>query len=210
MGTASTVINVILRFGELCSAAIVLGILSRFTYLVDQGHGSVDSKIIYAMTIAGISIVFSIIFFPPLRYVWWCFPLDFAIFIMWMVAFGLLENVGGGACNSFWSWNYWGYYWGGYYVNYSPAALRFNTVNYAGCSTWRTMLAFGFIGGMGWLVSSMLGVYKIATRNDKDEDAIARNNLEVGNQKGPINGGSAPHTDGATALVAEQPATTAP
>ena len=41
------------------------------------------------------------------------------------------------------------------------------------------MLAFAFIGGMGWLVNALLGIYKVATRNDKLEGRAARANVEA-------------------------------
>ncbi|KAH6674758.1 hypothetical protein B0J14DRAFT_652942 [Halenospora varia] len=186
MGTTSKVISCFLRFGELVSASIVLGILGRFTYLVHVGNGNTDSRIIYTMSIAGISILFSMILFPPFMYSFWAFPFDFAMFIMWMVAFGLLEHVAGGTCNAFWSWNYWGFFWGRFWRVAGP--VTFGTVGRAGCSSWRSMVAFTFIGGMGWLASSLLGMYKVATRKDEMEERAARANVEAARQKGPING----------------------
>jgi hypothetical protein len=93
MGTASKVVSVVFRIGELTCACIVLGILGRFLYLLDLGNGHGDSKIIYAEVIAGISVAASIILLPPFLYSFWAFPLDCALFICWMVAFGLLDNV---------------------------------------------------------------------------------------------------------------------
>jgi hypothetical protein len=93
MGTASKVVSVTFRIGELICACVVLGIISRFLYLLDLTNGHVDSKIIYAEVIAGISVAASVILLPPFLYSFWAFPLDCAIFICWMVAFGLLDNV---------------------------------------------------------------------------------------------------------------------
>jgi hypothetical protein len=50
-------------------------------------------RIIYAVTIAGISIVCSIVLLPPFRHTFYAFPLDIILFVLWMVAFGLLGNV---------------------------------------------------------------------------------------------------------------------
>jgi hypothetical protein len=93
MGTASKVVSVAFRIGELICACIVLGIISRFLYLLDLANAHVESKIIYAEVIAGISVAASIILLPPFLYSFWAFPFDCAIFICWMVAFGLLNNV---------------------------------------------------------------------------------------------------------------------
>jgi hypothetical protein len=93
MGVASKVISVIFRVGELICAAIVAGILGRYLHLLDLADVGAGSRIIYSEVIAGLSIAFSIILMPPLMYSFVLFLLDFALFICWMVAFGLLANV---------------------------------------------------------------------------------------------------------------------
>lgn len=155
MGTGTKVVSVLLRFFELCSAAIIAGVVGHFIYLVNQGDGHINSKLLFTIALAGISLFFSILFIFPFRWTFWAFPLDFAIFVMWMVSFGLLEDLGGGhACNAYWQWNYWGYYWGGYWTY--PNTVNEAVVNSAGCNQWRTTMAFIFLGGITWLLSSAL------------------------------------------------------
>ena len=93
MGTTSKAVSVIFRIGELICAAIVVGILGRYLDLVYDASASANGRIIYTIVIGGISIFFSLILMPPLKYSFWAFGLDFALFICWMVAFGLLINV---------------------------------------------------------------------------------------------------------------------
>src|SRR6187402_1923525 len=93
MGATSKVCSVILRFGELSSATIVVALVGRFLAILSDAHVGASSRIIYAEVIAAISLFFSIFLFPPLKYSFYACPLDFAIFICWMVAFGLLCNV---------------------------------------------------------------------------------------------------------------------
>jgi len=95
MTTASRVASVIFRVFELISAAVVLGISSRFIRVFNSAphHGSLNGRIIYTEVIAAISIVLSILLGPPLIYSFYAFPVDFALFCCWIVAFGLLENV---------------------------------------------------------------------------------------------------------------------
>jgi hypothetical protein len=93
MGTTSKVVSVILRVGELICAAIVVGILGRYLDLVHDANANPNVRIIYTIAIGGISIFFSLVLMPPLKYSFWAFGLDFALFICWMVAFGLLINV---------------------------------------------------------------------------------------------------------------------
>jgi hypothetical protein len=93
MGTASRILSVLFRIGELVSAAIVVGIMSRFINLVHQGNGSVHGKLIYTEVWGCLSIAFSILLGVPLMYSFFAFPLDLIMFIGWMVAFGLDYNV---------------------------------------------------------------------------------------------------------------------
>src|ERR1700761_616784 len=93
MGTASKVVSTIFRFGELASACVVAGVLGRFLYELSFAHVGAASRIVYAEVLAGLSITFSIVFMPPLLYSFYAFPLDFIMFVMWMVCFGLLANV---------------------------------------------------------------------------------------------------------------------
>jgi hypothetical protein len=93
MGTASKVVSVLFRIGELVSASIVLGILSYFIRAVHQGNGDVGGKLIYTEVWGGLSIAFSILLALPFMYSFYAFPLDLIMFIGWMVAFGLDYNV---------------------------------------------------------------------------------------------------------------------
>jgi len=159
---------VTLRVLELISASIVAGILGRLLHLVHVGHGHFNDRLVYAVTIAGLSIFFSICLILPFLYSFLAFPLDIIMFILWMVAFGLLEGlVVGGACSSGWYTNYWGFYWGRLW-----AAPRRSWFGVSGCSSWRTALAFTFIGSILWLLSGCLGAYVLYERrnpNERDE-----------------------------------------
>lgn len=94
------VASVILRFLELACGAIVLGLLGRFCHLVDEASDvSVDGRIIYAMVVAGITIVYSIVVFAPIDILFMAFPFDFILLIMWLIAFCLLETVRTPCCS---------------------------------------------------------------------------------------------------------------
>lgn len=92
-GAAHKTASVILRFLELSSAVIVLGILSRFAYMISIAGVHLDGDIVYAMVVAGIGIIYSIVFCPPFDSLFLSFPFDFVLFIMWIVAAGLLQTV---------------------------------------------------------------------------------------------------------------------
>lgn len=85
--------SIILRFGELVSAVIPLGILATFIHFVNDAHASTSGRIIYGLVIACISSLASIVLFIPLDFTFCAFPLDFSLFVCWIVAFGLMTDV---------------------------------------------------------------------------------------------------------------------
>ncbi|KAH8742632.1 hypothetical protein BGZ57DRAFT_808835 [Hyaloscypha finlandica] len=155
MGAASKTCSLILRVGELISAAIVAGVLGRYLYFLSSAHAHAGSRIIYAEVIAGISILASLVLFPPLKYSFYCFGLDFALCICWTL------TVSGG-CESYWYWDSWGYYWGRYWYTAPRGSITQSVIGTAACSKWRATLAFSFIGGCCWLLSGILGIYVCA------------------------------------------------
>lgn len=160
-GRSHKAVSVFLRLGELSSAVIVLGILSRFAYLLGVAQVHADSRIVYAMVTAGIGILFSLLFCPPFDSLFMVFPFDFILWIMWLVAFCLLETrTSSGVCSARWYNDYWGYYWGRYW---RVGGIGTVNVNRAGCGEWRTTLAFSFVASFLHLVSGILGIYVFHT-----------------------------------------------
>ncbi|KAI5195962.1 hypothetical protein E4T39_07967 [Aureobasidium subglaciale] len=85
MGIGLKILSIIFRANELFSAAIVVGILGHFLNIVDDANGSANA----------LALLFSIALMVPLWCTFRAFPLDFIMFLCWMVAFGLLVDVGG-------------------------------------------------------------------------------------------------------------------
>jgi len=172
MGTGSQATSLILRFFELISSAVVAGLVGDYLHYVNNAHDSPNSKLVYTVAIAGISIVFSFVLMPPLKYSFYFFALDFALFICWMVAFGLLVNLAGsGSCNSYWYWSSWGYYWGGYY-RYPITQVNQAVVGTNACGRWRATLAWSFIGGFCWLLNGIIGLYNVLRYRGVGEASI--------------------------------------
>ncbi|KAG8358398.1 hypothetical protein FVEN_g12732 [Fusarium venenatum] len=166
-GVAHKVISVILRLSELACAIIVLGILSRICYLVGIAGDNVDGRIIYTIVVACLGIMYSVLFCPPFKSMFLGFPFDFVLFVMWLVAYCLLQTrTGTHTCTARWYYNYWGYYWGRYWTS-GPAGTV--AVNSAGCASWRAVLSFSFIGWFLHLLSGILGVYVFVTYVQLDE-----------------------------------------
>ncbi|KAH8645950.1 hypothetical protein BGZ61DRAFT_377033 [Ilyonectria robusta] len=160
-GTAHKVVSVILRIGELCCAVIVLGLLSRFCYLISIAQESADGRIVYAMVVGGIGIIYSFFFCPPFKSLFLSFPFDFVLFVMWLVAYCLLQTrTGSHTCSSRWYYDYWGYYWGRFW-RVGPVGTV--SIDRAGCAQWRTVLAFSFIAWFLHVTSGILGIYVFHT-----------------------------------------------
>ncbi|KIW94374.1 uncharacterized protein Z519_04350 [Cladophialophora bantiana CBS 173.52] len=165
MGVGSQVASFCLRIGEVICAAIVAGILGYYLHLLDDANAHANGRIIYTQVIAGISILAALVFMPPLKYSFWAFPLDFALFICWIVSFGLLVDLtSSGGCHSRWYWTSWGYYWGGWYRTIPITNANQTIIGTVNCSTWRTSNAFIFIGAFLWLGSGLCGLY-VCTRD---------------------------------------------
>lgn len=93
-GTASRALSVFLRLGEVICATIVLGLLSRIFYLVDNtGVTEPNARLVFAAVIAGMSIVAGLVLMPPMAYTFWAFPVDLFFFAAWLTVFCLLETV---------------------------------------------------------------------------------------------------------------------
>lgn len=93
-GVVHKVLNVLFRLGELVSAIIVLALLSRFSWLLHTGSGGSSGRVIYTMVVAALAIIFSILLIAPITALFLGFPLDFLMWIMWLIAFCLLASVG--------------------------------------------------------------------------------------------------------------------
>lgn len=129
--------SVFLRFIQFVSAIVVVVILARFFYYLGDEHVHANGRLVYAMVVAGMSLLYSFFLCPPFTVLFHAFPFDFVLGLMWLIAFCLLITVsfysfithivrlsstntrlrlpqksGTNACSSWWFRNYWGYYWG--------------------------------------------------------------------------------------------------
>ncbi|KAL5404254.1 hypothetical protein PMIN03_009294 [Paraphaeosphaeria minitans] len=167
MGTGTKVASVLLRFGELASAVIVVACLGRFFYYLNFTNVHANGRLIYAEVISALEIVFSLLLIVPARYSFYAFPLDIVFFICSIVAFALLANLNS-SCSSAWYYNYWGFYWGRFW---RVPNVTVETIGSAGCRPWRVILAFLFIGAMLWLLSAILGAF-VFTELRRDHDVV--------------------------------------
>lgn len=93
MGTGSKTASVFLRVFELISAAIVAGLVGEYLHYVSDAHAHAESRLVYTVSLAGISLIVCLVCMIPFNFAFYGFVLDFILFIMWMTSFGLLIDV---------------------------------------------------------------------------------------------------------------------
>lgn len=74
--TASKAVNVVVRFFQLCSDAIILGIVGWALHRISVGNGPNNSRLIYVEVLAAMSLVVSILLLVPFKFVFKAWPLD--------------------------------------------------------------------------------------------------------------------------------------
>jgi hypothetical protein len=83
---------VCLRIWELICACVVVGLIGTYLSYLGKAHVT-SARMDYVIATASLGIVGSLALGPPFKYSFWAFPFDLAMFVMWMVAFGLLIDV---------------------------------------------------------------------------------------------------------------------
>jgi len=156
MGVTSKVLSACVRVVEFGCAGIIIGVLAKFFHILNLAGAGHDSRLVYCISIACISFVSALILLPPVKYSFYCFPLDFALFILWIVCFALLEDLSGTkTCQSLWFSDYWSFYWGNLWLVSDNVAVYTDF----GCSEWRVVLAFSFVISMCFLFNGFLSLY---------------------------------------------------
>jgi hypothetical protein len=93
MGHAPQILSVCLRICEVICSAVVVGILGRYQHLVAVANAPNINRLVYSLAIGCISLFVSLVLMIPFIVTFYFFLLDIALFICWMVAFGLMTNV---------------------------------------------------------------------------------------------------------------------
>ncbi len=92
------IISMILRLAELAFAAIVAGLTGKYLHALEGVSSWSLGRFIYTEIVAGLSILFSIIWLFPFASSFIHWPADFVFSVMWFVAFGLMVDWLNGAC----------------------------------------------------------------------------------------------------------------
>jgi len=133
--------SMILRLAELAFAAIVAGLTGNYLHSLNGVSTWDQGRFIYTEVVAGLSIVFSIIWLFPFSGSFIHWPADLFISVMWWVSFGLMVNWLNGTCGYVFDWQ----------------GLSFHGVDT--CAEWKADIAFAFLSALCWLVSALVGLY---------------------------------------------------
>lgn len=139
-------VNPVLRFLQFVSAIIVVGIIGHY---LDVMSGTwPGGRFIYSVIVAALATILALILLIPSVWDLTLYPLDFLMFIFWIIAFGLLyDHISPRDCTMNWSW-----------------APGYNSAGTAQekCETWKTALAFMFISAILWLLSGLIALWLIS------------------------------------------------
>jgi hypothetical protein len=132
----------LLRIGELAFAAVVAGIVGEYLHAYDKANAWPQSRFIYTEVVAGISMLLALFWLIPFTDSVINWPGDLIMFILWIVAFGLLVNwIEPLNCGSIWAW-------GG--------------ITQAGtCPKWNAAIAFSFLSAIFWIASAIVAFWFI-------------------------------------------------
>ncbi|KAK1750561.1 putative integral membrane protein [Echria macrotheca] len=134
-------LSIILRLAELAFAAIVAGLTGTYLHAAKGASAWSLGRFIYTEIVAGLSIIFAIIWLFPFSGSFIHWPADLFISVMWFVAFGLMVDWLNGACGYVFDWS----------------SVGFDGTG--SCGQWKADVAFAFLSAICWLVSAILGIY---------------------------------------------------
>jgi len=139
-----------LRVGELAFAATVVGLVGSYLHAYKSGSGWPLARFIYIEIIAGLSILFALLWLLPFAGGFFHWPVDLLLAFAWFAAFALLvnyvDNRTGCSGSTF--------HWGG--------------ITHGGfCGRWRASEAFSFLSALFWLASALVGLWFIRRERRK-------------------------------------------
>lgn len=89
----SDILSLLLRLGELAFSAVVAGLTGQYLHANKDASSWSKGRFIYTEVVAAIGILFSLLFLLPFAGSFIHWPVDLLLFILYMIAFGLLASV---------------------------------------------------------------------------------------------------------------------
>lgn len=142
---AEDLLSLCLRIGELAFSATVAGLTGQYLHAIKGVRAWDKKRFIYTEIVAALGILVALMFLIPFASTFIHWPVDFVMFVLFMVAFGLLVNfIGPMDCGSVWNWN--------------------GITGKSECSKFKADIAFLFLASIFFFVSTLLGLYVIHRR----------------------------------------------
>lgn len=160
-------IALLLRVLELISAAVVAGLVGHELRRADKAGARPGKRFIYTEVVAGLALLLSILLLLPMTWAFSLWPLDFVMFILWIVAFGLLVDwMPTRSCGSGWNFNPW----------------DDSGINH--CQQLKAALAFSFLSAIFWLASGAIAAWTLhRTRGATAEPASTKRRGFLGRRR---------------------------
>ncbi|KAJ5966352.1 hypothetical protein N7481_013066 [Penicillium waksmanii] len=156
MPVVSRLASIPLRIAEIAFAAVVAGIIGHYLHSFREIEPWPQGRWIYTEVVAGISILFGLLWLIPFSSGFFSWPLDVLISFAWFAAFGLLVNtINQLPCGGIWNWNF---------------IRHRNDV----CGRWKAAEAFAFLSAIVWLVSALVGIWFTFRKRDSTEGTTTR------------------------------------
>ncbi|MCJ1303014.1 hypothetical protein MMC08_005820 [Hypocenomyce scalaris] len=163
MPVTARLVSIPLRIGELAFAATVAGLIGHYLRAFDKADSWPEKRFIYTEVVAGLSILFALIWLLPFSGGFIHYPIDLVLFVAWIVAFGLLVNfIGPLSCGSIWHWG--------------------NITEKGTCERWKAAVAFSFLSAIFWLVSALVGIWFIH-RARRNGNVVRNDGTNVGTSR---------------------------
>lgn len=158
MPVTARLVSIPLRIGELAFAgttdssnihraykanvilAVVAGLIGHYLRAFDKANSWPEKRFIYAEVVAGISMLLALVWLIPFKSGFVHHTADLVLFVLWIIAFGLLVNfIGPLHCGSIWAWG--------------------NITEKGTCQKWKAAVAFSFLSAIFWLISALVGIW---------------------------------------------------
>lgn len=146
-------IGTALRVGELAFAAVVAGLTGDYLHRTRGASDWSRKRFIYTEVVAVLSILISILWILPFAGAFVHWPIDVILFVLWIVAFGLLVDfIGPLKCGNIFHWG-----------DITQTGI---------CQRWKANVAFSFLSAVFWLISALVGLWFIS-RHRRSQHAVA-------------------------------------
>jgi len=151
----SDICSLLLRLGELAFSAVVAGLTGQYLHANKDASSWSKGRFIYTEVVAAIGILFSLLFLLPFAGSFIHWPMDLLLFVLYMVAFGLLASfIAPMNCGSVWNWH--------------------GITGESQCSKFKADIAFCFLASIFFLASALLGLWVVRRRTRVPEQKATR------------------------------------